>query len=73
MRDRDSLWSTELLDWLLHRWALTERGANEMSTMTAKELRVELDILIVEMGVIQTKVNELAAKLIVATKEEMKR
>ena len=44
-----------------------------MSTMTAKELRVELDRLVAEMGVIQTKVNELAAKLIVVTKEEMRR
>jgi len=44
-----------------------------MSDMTAKELRVELDTLIAKMNVIQTKVNELAAKLIVATKEEMKR
>ena len=44
-----------------------------MSTMTGKELRVEIDKLVAEIGVIQTKVSELAAQLMVVTKEEMKR
>lgn len=44
-----------------------------MSTMTGKELRVEIDKLVAEMGTIQTKVNELCATLMVVTKEEMER
>lgn len=42
-----------------------------MSDMTGKELRVKIDSLVAEMGVIQTQVNGLAAQLMVVTKEEM--
>ena len=41
--------------------------------MTSKELRAKIDVLVGEMGVRQTEINELAAKLIIVTKEEMKR
>ena len=44
-----------------------------MSTLTGKELRVEIDKLIAEMGKIQTQVNLLCANLMIVTKEEMKR
>ena len=40
--------------------------------MTVKELREEIDRLVTEMSTIQTRVNELAAKLITITKEEMR-
>jgi len=44
-----------------------------MSTMTGKELRVEIDKLVAEMGTIQTRVNLLCANLMIVTKEEMRR
>ena len=44
-----------------------------MSALTGKELRVEIDLLVTEMGKVQTKINELSAQLMVVTKEEMKR
>ena len=40
--------------------------------MTTKTLREELDRLVTEIQAIQTRINELAAKLMVTTKEEMK-
>lgn len=44
-----------------------------MSDMTGKELRVEIDKLVAEIAPIQTKISELAAQLMVVTKEEMQR
>ena len=41
--------------------------------MGSKELREEIDRLVSEMRPIQTRINELAAKLITVCKEEMKR
>ena len=40
--------------------------------MTAKDCREEIDRLVSEMQPIQTRINELASKLITVTKEEMK-
>ena len=41
--------------------------------MRPKELRSEIDRLVAEMRQIQTRISELAAKLMVVTKEEMHR
>ena len=41
--------------------------------MTSKELKEEIKQLVDQIGSIQTKVSELAAQLMVVTKEEMKR
>ncbi len=40
--------------------------------MTSKELKQEIQTLIAQIGPIQAKVSELAAQLMVVTKEEMK-
>ena len=41
--------------------------------MTSKELKSKIKVLVEEMSVRQTKINELAAQLMVVTKEEMQR
>ena len=41
--------------------------------MGSKELREEIDRFVSDMRPIQTRINELAAKLITVCKEEMKR
>ena len=41
--------------------------------MTGKDLRQEIDRLVAEIGGIQTRISELAARLMVVTKEEMRR